>query len=161
MLFLSALLAVFPTVKAEYPKALKAALYPIVTIVIFASAWGVNTGLSVGEEALSAKPQAKTSGLSLVGSAYAGDSTPVDTNIVNTATLTNKVSLADLDFDTKAGLNQNLFTNLSKEVWSLSWTHSEIVYLKDGDGKWWSYNYRKKEDLKQQKGMKGGFFKRY
>ena len=52
MLGLSAALAAFPTAKAEYSGLLKVALWPVMTAVIFASAWTSSTGMSAGEEAL-------------------------------------------------------------------------------------------------------------
>jgi len=53
MFFLSAVLAVFPAVKSEYSKMLKIAMWPIATVMIFATAWGSSTGMSAGEEVLS------------------------------------------------------------------------------------------------------------
>jgi hypothetical protein len=53
MLILSGLLAVFPAVKSEHSRLLAFVMWPIATVVIFASAWGANTGMSAGEEAIS------------------------------------------------------------------------------------------------------------
>lgn len=50
MLFLSGLSAVFPVVKSGYSKILKVALWPLATLIIFASAWTSSTGMSIGEE---------------------------------------------------------------------------------------------------------------
>ena len=52
MLFLSGLLAVFPVMKSEYQKWMKVVVWPIATVMIFASAWGSSTGMSAGEEML-------------------------------------------------------------------------------------------------------------
>lgn len=52
MLFMSGLLAVFPVVKAKYNMWMKVVVWPIATIMIFASAWGSSTGMSAGEEML-------------------------------------------------------------------------------------------------------------
>lgn len=52
MLVLSAILAAFPASKAPYKNWLKVAVWPIVTVMIFASAWGSSTGMSAGEDAL-------------------------------------------------------------------------------------------------------------
>ena len=53
MLFLSAMLAVFPAVKSHYKPILKVALWPVATVMIFATAWGASSGMSAGEEAMS------------------------------------------------------------------------------------------------------------
>jgi hypothetical protein len=53
MLGFSAILAVFPVVKESYATWLKVVLWPIATVMIFASAWGSSSGLSAGEEAIS------------------------------------------------------------------------------------------------------------
>ena len=55
MLFLSAMLATFPTVKSKYSIPLKMAMWPVAAVMIFASAWGSNSGISAGEEAVSSK----------------------------------------------------------------------------------------------------------
>jgi hypothetical protein len=52
MMVLSALLAVFPVYNSKYVVPLKIVLWPIVTVVIFVSAWGSSSGLSAGEEML-------------------------------------------------------------------------------------------------------------
>lgn len=52
MLVLSAALAVFPAAKSEYKTWLKVVVWPVAAVMIFASAWGSSTGLSVGEDAL-------------------------------------------------------------------------------------------------------------
>ena len=59
MLFLSAMLATFPTVKSKYSVLLKIAMWPVATVMIFASAWGSNSGISAGEEAVSGKTDAE------------------------------------------------------------------------------------------------------
>lgn len=53
MLALSGLLAIFPVVKTEYGSLLKVVMWPVATVMIFASAWGSSTGLSLGTEKLS------------------------------------------------------------------------------------------------------------
>ena len=57
MLFLSGMLAMFPTAKTKYSLVLKMAMWPVATVVIFASAWGANSGISAGEEAMSSKTE--------------------------------------------------------------------------------------------------------
>lgn len=52
MFVLSAILAAFPASKAPYKNWLKVAVWPIATVMIFASAWGSSTGMSAGEDAL-------------------------------------------------------------------------------------------------------------
>jgi hypothetical protein len=54
MLVLSGILATFPVSKSSYGKWQKVAMWPIATVMIFSSAWGINSGLSAGEEAVSA-----------------------------------------------------------------------------------------------------------
>lgn len=54
MLVLSAMLAAFPAVKSNYKPILKLAMWPVATVMIFATAWGASSGMSAGEEALSA-----------------------------------------------------------------------------------------------------------
>lgn len=51
MLVLSALLAAFPASKSGHKTLLKIVMWPIATVMIFASAWGSSSGLSIGEEA--------------------------------------------------------------------------------------------------------------
>ena len=58
MLFLSGLLAVFPVMKSEYQKWMKVVVWPLATVMIFASAWGSSTGMSAGEDALASKQPA-------------------------------------------------------------------------------------------------------
>lgn len=53
MMTLSGLAAVFPVVKSQYSKAAKAAMWPLASVVIFASAWTSSTGMSIGEEKIS------------------------------------------------------------------------------------------------------------
>ena len=67
MLFMSGVLAVFPTSKAEYSKLLKFAFWPIATAIIFTSAWTSSTGMSVGAE----KIEDMSGGLSMVNKATA------------------------------------------------------------------------------------------
>ena len=57
MLFLSGMLAMFPTSKSKYSIWLKIAMWPVATVMIFASAWGSNSGMSAGEEAVSSKSE--------------------------------------------------------------------------------------------------------
>lgn len=52
MFVMSAILAVVPSAKSDYSLPLKVVMWPIASVMIFASAWGSNTGMSVGEGAL-------------------------------------------------------------------------------------------------------------
>jgi len=53
MIGLSGMLALFPVVNSQYSRILKLAMWPVATLMIFVSAWGSSTGMSVGEEILS------------------------------------------------------------------------------------------------------------
>lgn len=57
MLVLSAMLGAFPAVKSHYRPILKLAMWPVATVMIFATAWGASSGMSAGEEALSSKSE--------------------------------------------------------------------------------------------------------
>ena len=52
MLLLSSALALFPVIKSHYNVILKVAMWPVATVMIFATAWGANTGMSAGEGAI-------------------------------------------------------------------------------------------------------------
>lgn len=52
MFVLSSILALLPSVKSNYSTLVKIAVWPIASVMIFASAWGSNTGMSLGEGAL-------------------------------------------------------------------------------------------------------------
>jgi len=93
MFILCGLVAVFPTVNSNHKLPLKLAMWPIASIIIFASAWGSNSGLSAGEEAMSnSEAISKTSGGGLfVSSAYADDVTYYNITSNNLFTVTNDV----------------------------------------------------------------------
>jgi hypothetical protein len=175
MLVLSGLLAVFPTVKAKYSTPLKCVLWPIATAIVFAAAWGVNHGLSVGEEALNGDDEHVGCLPSLVSTAYADTNdnlvAPLVTNKVrfvgtNTANweivgLTNTwekavhpakakgAKLNEVDFsviDSKT--KTKVPESFKKDVPEGIWgitTAGEMMYLKGRDGEWYSYRPKAKK----------------
>jgi len=178
MLFLSGLLAVFPTSRSEYKIPLKIALWPIVTVIIFSAAWGTNHGLSLGEDAVSNNVSDLTMP-SLVPSAYA-DETNVP--VVVTATSTNQlkkthpafkegvkvneVDFSKIDHSTKVRVPDSFKLLVPKEVWGFA-TEEGLIYLKDGKGNWHGYRQKVEDDAPReapqqaQQQLKGGFFKRW
>ena len=171
MLVLSGLLAVFPAVNAKYSTPLKCILWPIATAILFAHAYGVNHGLSVGEEALNGAPEGEPiswSFPSLVSSAYAQDVTNVvSTNTVTTNTVekvagtndvektnhpafnpgtkVNEVDFTIIDSKTKVKVPESFKLLAPADVWGFTTTNG-LMYLKGKDGEW--YGYRpKKESL--------------
>jgi len=170
MLVLSGLLAIFPTVKAKFSKPLRCALWPIATAIVFAAAWGVNHGLSVGEEALNGD-EVSWSFPSLVPSAYADTNDPVrliGTNAVNwkimsvsnkwvdvysktnhpafiPGTKVNEVDFTLIDSKTKVKVPASFKGLVPGDVWGFT-TKNGLMYLKGKDGEW--YGYRPKVTVK-------------
>jgi len=172
MLFLSSLLAIFPTIKAEYSAGLKVALYPIAVLVIFVSAWGVNTGLSAGESTITESDLSLLPTISLVPSAYAGDSSTVtvstNTIIVSGITATNsEVDLTKIDYKTPVVVPIDLVLVVPKGVWCFEIAQYRTIYLKNTNSNVW-VGFRLKQEgskevPKEQKPykLKGGFFRRF
>ncbi len=191
MLMLAALLAVFPVSKEKLPKWQKFVLWPIVSVIIFAAAWGTNHGLSLGEEALNGK-SARWEMPSLIPSAYAQGTTlvveaksesKVVTNVVQvilkadlSQAKTNEVDFSTVNFKDKVKVEQKIFKEISPHVWGLDCPQKKLVFLRAKDGKWRAYRKHKKpvkiEEPKkspveqthppqQQQKLRGGFFKRW
>jgi len=177
MLLLSGLVAVFPTVKAKYTNPLKVVLYPIATAIVFAAAWGVNSGLSVGEEAINNSPQTSWSFPSLIPSAYAQDLpvtnrvTAVTNRVTETnhpafqaGTKVNEVDFESIDHSTKVKVPPSFKLLAPKNVWGFTTTNG-LMYLKGKDGEWYGYRPKKDEPKaapqQQQHRLQGGFFKRW
>ena len=165
MFLLSALLAVFPTAKAKLSMKLKVVMWPVATAIVFASAWGVNHGLSVGEEAISDDDNAVGWSMpSLVESAYAGtvviEIHPSEVKDVRV----NDVDFARVDHDTKTKELDSFAKKVKEGVWGYQ-TPLGRVYLKDKKGEWYAYNLKpeKRVEPPRQQGVapSGGFFKRY
>ena len=182
MLVLSGLLAVFPVARAEYPLWQKWCLWPLVGIIIFASAWGTNHGLSAGEEALSTSANSAEVGwsFSLVSSAYAQDTNesvraPIGSSLKwdLSGAQTNAVNFREINFDSKVLITSPEVVRLPSHVWGISWKNKNSVLLRDKDGKWASYTRRKgrppeasphedggaEQRQQQQRPLRGGFFK--
>lgn len=182
MLVLSGLLAVFPVAQAAYPNWQRICLWPIATAIVFATAWGTNHGLSVGEEALSQVDMPNVSAI-LVPSAYAQNTDTVTTN-ATVVTGTNVMAKAEtndmfkgaaynsvpfdrMDMDTKVDVPQQPFKTLPKDTWGVSWTNKRQVFLKDKEGIWWGYTLKSEKQpepppqMQQQVPMRGGFFRRF
>ena len=175
MLFLSGMLAVFPTIKSEYNTALKIALFPIATVIIFGSAWGVNNGLSAGESAMSSTNTVTniepSKEFSLLSSAYAGDSkVTISTNtiIITGITATNdQVDLGKVDYKSQSIMPESLKLIVPKNVWCFYIAQYDSVFLKDTNHNTWVGFKMKKEEQNQKLPdqklyrLKGGFFKRF
>jgi hypothetical protein len=185
MLVLSGLLAVFPAVKAKYSTPLKFALWPIATAIVFAHAYGVNHGLSVGEEVLHGDGgHVSWSFPSFVSSAYAQETNVVVTNravvvysktnhpAFISGTKVNEVDFSKIDQKTKVKVPASFKKLAPKGVWGFT-TKGGLMYLKGKDGEWYGYQPKKKPVLvrpipepnslpmQQQQQMRGGFFKRF
>ena len=164
MFGLSALVAVFPTMMSEYKLPLKIALYPIAAIIIFGSAWGVNTGLSAGESAATSNAVSEISLPSLVGDAYAGDAKVIiNTNIalMRGFTATNEsVDTSRIDLKTQIVMPEKLKLIVPTNVWCFA--ISNLVYIKDTNRNVWvGYRVLEEKPVEQKPvKLRGGFFKR-
>jgi len=179
MLVLASMLAVFPVSKEKLPKWQKFVLWPIVSVIIFAAAWGTNHGLSVGEDAIcdhastweapSLVPSAYAQGTNEVPKKVKPELVEVTFKIDLSHAKTNSVDFSMIDFEDKVKVDQKTLNKLPAGVWGLDWPRKDMVVLKARDGKWWAYRKKPKVQKppvnqqvpQQQQKLKGGFFKRW